>query len=70
MERKVRDIAAYQEYSNNLDGISNNIDGLTKKLATSKDIKESQLSEQASKFNKNFRRKLFANNKDRRWWIL
>ena len=42
MERKVRDIAAYQEYSNNLDGISNNIDGLTKKLATSKDIKESQ----------------------------
>ena len=42
MERKVRDIAAYQEYSNNLDGISTNIDGLTKKLATSKDIKESQ----------------------------
>ena len=42
MERKVRDIASYQEYSNNLEGISTNIDSLTKKLATSKDIKESQ----------------------------
>lgn len=42
MERKVRDIAAYQTYTNNLDGIHNNLEGLTRKLATSKDIKESQ----------------------------
>jgi type IV secretion system protein VirB5 len=40
--RRFKEIATYQEYSNNIGGIQNNLDGLTRKLATSRDIKESQ----------------------------
>ncbi len=42
MKRRTREIIAYRDYSNNIDGIQDNLTLLTNKLATSKDIKESQ----------------------------
>lgn len=42
MNKRVKEIATYQAFTNNLDEIASNLGVLSQKLTTSKDIKESQ----------------------------